>query len=167
MIVNIKPLSVNEAWQGKRFKTKKYLSYEQTLLLTLPKKILIPEGKLALMIVFGLSNKNSDVDNGVKPIIDILQKAYGFNDKRIYLLRVAKDDVLKGEEYISIVFNKYNTESEPEPELAKCDYCPNAAVTEAINLINVEDCTKPGLKLKICDLCYSVHNSKLTIVNND
>jgi Holliday junction resolvase RusA-like endonuclease len=107
MIVNIKPLSVNEAWQGKRFKTKKYLSYEKTLLLTLPKNLVIPEGKLALMIVFGLSSKNADVDNGLKPILDILQKAYGFNDKRIYLLRVAKVDVAKGKEYISINFHKY------------------------------------------------------------
>ena len=38
MKINIKPLSVNKAWQGKRFKTKKYKAFETELLLKLPHK---------------------------------------------------------------------------------------------------------------------------------
>ncbi len=34
--MNIKPLSVNECWQGRRYKTDKYRSYEKQLLYTLP-----------------------------------------------------------------------------------------------------------------------------------
>ena len=57
-------------------------------------------GKLSLRLRFGLSSKNMDVDNGVKPFVDILQKRYGFNDRYIYRLNVEKVDVKKGEEFI-------------------------------------------------------------------
>ena len=35
MILRIKPLSVNEAWQGRRVKTKKYRDFEKAVLLML------------------------------------------------------------------------------------------------------------------------------------
>ena len=98
MILKVKPLSVNEAWQGRRFKTEKYISYEEILLYMLP-KIQVPAGKLKLKIVFGMSSKASDIDNPVKPFIDILQKKYGFNDKNIYKLEVEKQDVEKEQEF--------------------------------------------------------------------
>ena len=98
--IYIKPLSVNEVWAGRRFKTPAYKSYEQELSYLLPKKLEIPNGKLELKITFGFSNKASDIDNPVKPLLDILQKTYGFNDKKIYKLEVEKVDVKKGEEYI-------------------------------------------------------------------
>ena len=59
-----------------------------------------PNGKLKLSITFGLSNKMSDIDNPVKPFVDILQKKYGFNDRDIYEMSLKKDIVKKGEEYI-------------------------------------------------------------------
>jgi len=37
MRVDIKPLSVNEAWRGRRFKTPEYRKYERDIL-TLPAK---------------------------------------------------------------------------------------------------------------------------------
>ena len=99
-LVNIKPLSVNKAWQGRRFKTDEYKSYEQTLLIMLP-KINIPEGYLQLNLEFGFSSKASDFDNPVKPFIDCLQKRYGFNDKLIKRCVIDIDnDVKKGSEYI-------------------------------------------------------------------
>ena len=76
MKIEIKPLSVNEAWQGKRFKTAKYLSYEKELMLLLP-KINIPSTPLVLSVNVGYSNKLSDIDNCIKPFQDILQKKYG------------------------------------------------------------------------------------------
>ena len=57
-----------------------------------------------LQIEFGLSNKASDIDNPVKPILDILQKKYGFNDRDIYELHIKKTIVSKGNEFISINF---------------------------------------------------------------
>lgn len=97
--LGIKPLSVNKVWQGKRFKTQDYKDYEQELLLLLYKKE-IPEGQLYIYLEWGFSSKASDIDNPIKPFLDILQKKYGFDDKRIYELSVVKKDVPRGDEYI-------------------------------------------------------------------
>jgi len=97
--LQIKPLSVNQVWQGKRFKTKTYKDYEKEVLLTL-KPMQVNGGKLSLHLRFGLSSKNADIDNPVKPFVDCLQKRYGFNDRQIYRLTVEKIDVAKGQEFI-------------------------------------------------------------------
>jgi Holliday junction resolvase RusA-like endonuclease len=103
--VNIKPLSVNQAWQGRRFKTPAYRSYEKAVLILLP-KIAVPEGKLSLSIDVGYSNKNADIDNAIKPMVDIMQKKYGFNDSRIYEMHVRKIIVDKGKEYFKFNFSE-------------------------------------------------------------
>lgn len=106
-IIDIKPISVNKCWQGRRFKTAEYKAYEQELLYKLPKKIELPKGEKSLLIQVGLSSSLSDIDNIAKPFIDILQKKYKFNDKEIYYLQIIKEDVKKGEEYIQFDFRKY------------------------------------------------------------
>lgn len=94
------PLSVNQCWQGKRFKTPKYKAYEKELLLTLkPLTLPLPPFKIALE--FGLSNSLSDWDNPIKPFQDVLQKKYGFNDKDVFEANVKKVKVKKGEEFIN------------------------------------------------------------------
>lgn len=95
----IKPLSVNECWQGRRFKTKAYKFYELELLLKLP-KLKIPPPPYKIYFEFGMSNIQSDWDNPVKPFQDILQKKYGFNDRNIFEATVKKMKVKKGSEYI-------------------------------------------------------------------
>ena len=97
--IKIKPLSVNKCWQGRRFKTPEYGVYETELIYKLPNKVIYP-GKLALYLKIGFSSKASDLDNSIKPILDILQKKYGFDDKRIYKIEASKQDVKKGEEFI-------------------------------------------------------------------
>jgi Holliday junction resolvase RusA-like endonuclease len=103
--IEIKPLSVNQAWQGRRFKTDKYKRYEQDCLMILP-KLTVPEGMIKLTLHFGFSSKNSDADNPVKCFVDILQKKYGFNDSRIYEYSIKKFDVIKGKEFIEFKFDK-------------------------------------------------------------
>jgi len=103
MRINIKPLSVNQVWQGKRFKTPTYKAYEKELLLKL-QPMEVPEGKLILYITFGLSSKNADWDNPIKPFQDVLQIKYGFNDRHVYKGVVEKVDVKKGEEFIEFSF---------------------------------------------------------------
>ena len=71
--IKIKALSVNEAWKGKRFKTLSYKKYEQELTYLLP-IIDVPEGKLQVHYIFGLSNKQSDYDNCIKQFQDIISK---------------------------------------------------------------------------------------------
>lgn len=103
--VNIKPLSVNQAWRGRRFKSASYKAYEAQILMMLPKDFEVPEGKLELSLTVGLSNKQSDIDNIAKPFIDILQKKYAFDDRQIYKLKMIKDIVKKGDEYIRFMIH--------------------------------------------------------------
>lgn len=101
--INIKPLSVNKVWQGRRFKTPYYKAYEQEVMLMLPKDLKIPSGRLGLALEVGFSNKQSDIDNVAKPFIDILQKQYKFNDRDLYQLKMDKVIVPKKEEYIQFM----------------------------------------------------------------
>jgi Holliday junction resolvase RusA-like endonuclease len=111
MKINIKPLSVNEAWQGRRFKTKKYKKYECDLIGLLP-DLEIPDGELFIDITWGFSNKRSDIDNPAKMFIDCLQKKYQFNDSRIFKLTMTKKITKKGNEFVSFIIMNYNeTES--------------------------------------------------------
>lgn len=105
-MIKIKPLSVNDCWKGRRFKSEAYEAYEKELWYLLPKKILIPDGELKVFYEFGVSSKNSDWDNMIKPFQDILQKKYDFNDNRIYRAIVQKVIVKKGEEYIKFSLKK-------------------------------------------------------------
>lgn len=98
--LQIKPLSVNECWQGKKFKTPAYNRYENAVLLLLPKAEISNVERI--FIEFGVSSKLADIDNPVKPILDILQKKYGFNDRDIFELTVKKVLTKKGQEYIKI-----------------------------------------------------------------
>lgn len=106
--ISIKPLSVNQVWQGKRFKTKKYKMYEKLVYNLLPKSYKIPEGNLEIYLNFGFSSKLQDIDNPIKPFQDILQKKYNFDDRRIYKAIVIKEIVKKGDEYIKFSIHKYN-----------------------------------------------------------
>jgi Holliday junction resolvase RusA-like endonuclease len=105
--LNIKPLSVNKAWQGKRFKTPLYKSYETKMLLMLPKSIGKIPDQIEVNITFGFSNKSSDIDNGVKPFLDLLQKKYRFNDSQIYRLNIHKVLTDKGLDFIEFEIKKY------------------------------------------------------------
>jgi len=107
MRINIKPLSVNDAWQGKRFKTDKYKRWEKDLLFILP-NIKVPNGKLQFSIQWGFSSSGSDIDNPCKPFLDVLQKKYNFNDSRIYHLELKREQVKKGKEYIDFKILPYN-----------------------------------------------------------
>jgi len=98
--INIKPLSVNECWRGKRFKTHTYEKYENDLLFLLP-KIKIPQPPYRVQFEFGFSSASCDVDNPCKPLMDILQKKYGFNDKSVNELLLTRKQVKKGEEFIA------------------------------------------------------------------
>jgi Holliday junction resolvase RusA-like endonuclease len=89
-MIAIKPLSVNKAWQGRRFKTKEYKVYETELSALLP-RLNVPNGKIRIDVTFHFKNSLSDIDNPLKPFLDILQKKYGFNDRDIYELNVKKN----------------------------------------------------------------------------
>lgn len=98
--LNIKPLSVNCAFQGRRFKTPAYKQYEKDVLLLLP-NIVLSEFK-ELELTFGMSSSLADIDNPTKLIVDILQKKYNVNDRDLTRLVLNKVKTKKGEEFILI-----------------------------------------------------------------
>jgi hypothetical protein len=71
--MEVKPLSINQCWQGKRYKTDAYKKYEAVLLMTLPKMDL-PEPPYQIYFKFGFSSASSDYANGIKAILNILNK---------------------------------------------------------------------------------------------
>ena len=101
LLIPIKPLSVNEAWKGRRFRSDAYNTYRMEMLLRLPPGKL-PEPPYAVEYEFGFSNPQADFDNPCKPLGDILQHKYGFNDKLIYEAHIRKVIVPKGHEYIKV-----------------------------------------------------------------
>jgi Holliday junction resolvase RusA-like endonuclease len=99
--LKIKPLTINQAFKGRKFRTFKYDSFIKECLLLLPKTILIPDkANVKLAIQFGFSSKLSDIDNCLKTFIDCLVKKYGVDDRYIFEIHVFKEIVKKGEEYI-------------------------------------------------------------------
>jgi len=99
--LDIKGLSINEAFKGRRFRTDKYDLFISKTLRLLPKTIEIENRlNIKLAIEFGFSSKASDIDNCCKTFIDCLVKKYGFDDRYIYELHVFKEIVKKGNEYI-------------------------------------------------------------------
>jgi Holliday junction resolvase RusA-like endonuclease len=105
--IKIKPLSVNCAFKGKRFKTKDYDKFIANMIFLLP-KIKIGNSPYKLNIIFGYSSRASDIDNGLKTLIDCLVKKYGFDDRYIYELNVKKEITKKGEEFIKFSIETIN-----------------------------------------------------------
>jgi Holliday junction resolvase RusA-like endonuclease len=86
----IKPLTVNKAWQGKRFKTKDYKEYEEELLWLLKgleKTNGFVEIKYSLYLKY---YSTSDVGNFEKPLTDIIVKAGLIEDDK-YITKITME----------------------------------------------------------------------------
>ena len=80
--IDANPLSVNELWIGRKWKTKKYEAYEKEIAALLPARKTI-QGKFRLQFVFRIKNANRcDLDNLIKPLVDIMQKKGYYTDDR-------------------------------------------------------------------------------------
>lgn len=103
--IDQKPMSVNDAWQGRRHKSPKYKQYIKAVLGWLyrvkPKK---PDDTIPLFAHYrwGQSNIGADTDNPCKPFQDILFKEYWKlkSDHRIEFIILEKEKTLKKEEFI-------------------------------------------------------------------
>ncbi len=98
--IRIKPLSSNDAWKGRRFRSDLYKQYASDLLGLLP-KLTLPDPPYKITYEFGFSSKGSDIDNPLKSLGDILQEKYKFNDNQVYEMHIHKKIVKKLGEYIS------------------------------------------------------------------
>ncbi len=103
--LQIKPISVNEAYRGRRFASELLKGYKIDIAKILP-KLKVPTGRLAVHYVFGVSSKGSDWDNLIKATQDCLSECYGFNDNKIYRALVEKVDVKKGDEFVSFLISE-------------------------------------------------------------
>ena len=101
-------MSVNEAWQGRRFKSDKYKTYSEAVAWLLPKKIDLPEPMYEIYFKAGFSTTLSDWDNFVKPTQDIIAKKYKFNDKLIRRAVIETEIVPKGKEYFEFEILHYD-----------------------------------------------------------
>ena len=90
--VSLKPISVNRCWQGRRFKTKEYDSWIELGLYLLP-KVKMHKGEISIRLSFFVKNaKRSDLDNMIKPTLDLLVKGGWIEDDRfIYNLVATKN----------------------------------------------------------------------------
>lgn len=106
MIVKIKPLSVNQVWQGKRFKTKKYKDYEKEFLyLLLGNKKVSGYVEISYKVYLRYFS-TSDIGNFEKPITDILVKANLIDDDR-FVKKIVMEKFKSIEDYIEINIKKY------------------------------------------------------------
>jgi hypothetical protein len=96
--VDIKPISVNVAFEGKRFKTKAYKQFEKDCLLIMP-KIKLPPPPYRIDYIFAFSSKLADLGNPEKLVTDTLCMKYNFDDRDIYEMNLKKVIVQKGKEY--------------------------------------------------------------------
>lgn len=98
--LSIKPLSVNRAYRGRKFRTKEHDMFKKMMDKMLPTKIDIPDPPLLIHLDFGFSSASSDGDGPIKLTQDAIADKYGFNDKLIKKWIVEAFQVKKGEEFI-------------------------------------------------------------------
>jgi Holliday junction resolvase RusA-like endonuclease len=100
--IKIKPLSVNEAFKGKKYRTDKYDLFIKNMMFLLPNNMNFPDEKnIKIAIIFGFSSSLSDIDNCCKSFLDCLVKKYKIDDRYIYEMHVFKEIVIKGQEFIT------------------------------------------------------------------
>lgn len=97
--LDIKPISINEAYTGRRRRTEKYNVFKRQISFLLP-KLDLPKPPYLIHFEFGFSSLASDGDNCIKAAQDCIAEKYGFNDKLIKRWIVDVEQVPKGSEYI-------------------------------------------------------------------
>lgn len=104
--VPIKAMSINQAWQGRRFATKGYKDYTNTFLMLLPKKETI-NGLVIVHIIFYLKSPlKCDIDNMIKPCLDIIVKKEYIQDDR-YICNLMVNKIKSNKDKIRIYIQDY------------------------------------------------------------
>jgi len=105
IILETKPLSVNQVWRGHRFKTKAYKEYEEELLWLL-KKYKKVNGFVEVSYKLYLKYfSTSDVGNFEKPLSDILVKSEIIDDDR-FIKRIIMEKFKSDTDYIEITITQ-------------------------------------------------------------
>ena len=106
--INEKPFSANKMYTGRKRRSVWYKAFEKAMMKQLPEvEVSQYKGYMQVHIIIGVSTILFDQDNACKPILDVLQKRYGFNDNKIFYMTVKKMLVNKGDEFINVDLKKY------------------------------------------------------------
>lgn len=73
-------------------------------------KLKICDAPYKITIEFAFSSILADIDNPLKPFLDVLQKKYNINDRDVYRLEVVKTVVKKGSEFVKFNIETYGKE---------------------------------------------------------
>lgn len=110
---DVKPISTNAMFYRNKKKTKEYEDFQLEVLPYLqgracPQRIRDGDAGLALEVHFGFATNASDLDNGLKSLIDTLSSILGFNDNIIRDIKAVKHISGKGKWGIKVKL--YETE---------------------------------------------------------
>lgn len=111
--LDLKPMSVNRAWQGRRFKSREYLRYISELTILLRQaQIQRMEGDVQITYRFFLKRfSTTDGDNLVKPLQDVLVQNGVIPDDR-HILRYVIEKYPSKVDRIEIEIEKYTLKGE-------------------------------------------------------
>lgn len=99
--LDIKPLSINSCWQGRRYKTKEAKVYDRTLQLLLPKSKIEAQFYIVKYIFYLKSILMADLDNFIKIIQDNIVKKGIIKDDR-YIVKIEAQKIKSDRDYIEI-----------------------------------------------------------------
>lgn len=108
--LNIKPVSTNNLYGGKRYKKKEAKEFENTiswLLKIYANSVKLPEqGELELITRFYVSRK-FDTSNCLKLLEDCISKHFQINDRRFAGHKISRVKVKPGQEKIKFLIRPY------------------------------------------------------------
>ena len=106
--IDAKPLTVNRAWKGRRYKTPAYKTYERELFYLLKQhKLKKVEGWVEVKYILYLKHyRISDLGNFEKPLSDILVKAGLIDDDR-FIWKMTLEKFKSDKDYIRIIIKKF------------------------------------------------------------
>ena len=83
---------------------------------SIPEDIDKKDMRLKMTIHVGFSNRASDLDNIIKPTLDIMQTWFGFDDKIVIHIEAHKHVTSRGRDYIYVKFKEVFEEDYPPYE---------------------------------------------------
>lgn len=115
---DLKPVSVNQAWYRNKTRSRVYMDYIEgwhhyLMGESIDSDIEIKDMRFKVVVHVGFSNRASDLDNVLKPTIDIMQQWFNFDDKQVIHLEAFKHITTKGNDYIYVELHEVFEEDYP------------------------------------------------------
>ena len=110
--INIVPLSINQAYKGRRFSTDQHKKYKDLLrihFLKMKVPQIDPKERINLYLEFGTTDRQ-DLSNSIKCFEDCLCDHLGINDRKVESIYARKKIVKEKDRYI--IFGIYRTKEE-------------------------------------------------------